>query len=62
MQKEVSPSHKLQDYTYKKQNPFKMKEDKPSQRNCCNQLCHPNLSHIEQECQKSLTQGKIQIQ
>ena len=30
MQKEVSPSLKLQDYAYEKQIPFKMKEDHPS--------------------------------
>ena len=34
----------------------------PSQRNCQNQLSHPSLSHIEQECQKRLIQGKIHIQ
>ena len=37
-------------------------EDNPSQKNCQNQLSHPSLSHIEQECQESLTQGKILIQ
>ena len=31
-----------------------------SQRNFQNQLSHPGLSHIEQECQESLIQGKIQ--
>ena len=30
------------------------KEDNPSQRNCQNQLSHPNLSYIEQEFQKNL--------
>ena len=39
-----------------------LKEDNPSQRNCQNQLSHPGLSHIEQECQESLMQGKIHIQ
>ena len=38
------------------------KEENPSQRNCQNQLSHPSLSHIEQECQESLIQGKIHIQ
>ena len=37
-------------------------EDNPSQRNCQNQLSHPGLSHIEQECQENLIQGKIHIQ
>ena len=27
-----------------------------------NQLSHPNLSYIEQECQEGLIQGKIHIQ
>ena len=39
-----------------------MKKDNPSQRNCQNQLSHPSLSHIEQDCQESLIQGNIQIQ
>ena len=30
------------------------------QKNYQNQLSHPGLSHIEQECQESLIQGKIQ--
>ena len=33
-----------------------------TQRNCQNQLSHPGLSHIEQECQGSLIQGKIHNQ
>ena len=37
-------------------------EDNPSHRNCQNQLSHPSLSQIEQECQESLIQGKIHIQ
>ena len=37
------------------------KEDNPSQRNCYNQLSHPSLPQIEQECQESLIQGKIHI-
>ena len=41
---------------------FGLKEDNPSQRNCQNQLGHPSLSHIEQECQESMIQGKIHIQ
>ena len=59
MQKEVLPSHKLQDHAYEYQNPFGLKEDNLSQRNCQNQLSHPSLSHIEQECQGSLIQGNI---
>ena len=43
------------------QNPFRLKEDNLSQRNCQNQLSHPSLSHIEQECQESLIQGMIHI-
>ena len=59
MQKKVLLSHKLQEYAYEYYNPFGLKEDNLSQRNCQNQLCHPGLSHTEQECQKSLIQGKI---
>ena len=39
-----------------------LKEENPSQRNCQNQLNHPSLSHIEQECQESLIKGKIHSQ
>ena len=39
-----------------------LKEDNFSHRNCQNQLIHPSSSHIEQECQESLIQGKIHIQ
>ena len=59
MQKEVLLSNKLQDHAYDYQNPFGLKEDNLSQRNCQNQLSHPGLSHTEQECQESLIQGKI---
>ena len=62
VQKEVLLSHKLRDHAYEYQNPFELKEDNLSQRNCQNQLSHPSLSHIEQECQESLIQGKIYIQ
>ena len=62
MQKEVLLSHKLQDHAYEQQNLSRLKEDNSSERNCQNQLSHPSLSHIEQECQESLIQGKIQIQ
>ena len=31
-------------------NPFRLKENKPSHRNCLNQLSHPRLSHMEQGC------------
>ena len=34
-------------------------EDNFSERNCQNQSSHPGLSHLEQECQESLIQGKI---
>ena len=59
VQKEVLLSHKLQDHAYEYQNPFKLKEDNLSERNCQNQLSHPGLSHTEQEFQESLTPGKI---
>ena len=62
MQKEVLPSHKLQDHAHEQQNPFRSKEDNPSHRNGQNQLNHPSLSHMEQECQESLIQEIIQIQ
>ena len=62
MQKEVLLSHKLPDHAYEYQNPFGLKEDNPSQRNCQNQLSHPDLTHTEQECQDSLIQGKIHKQ
>ena len=62
VQKKVLSSHKLQDLAYEYQNPFGLKEDNPSQRNCQNQLSHPGLSHTEEECQESLTQGKINNQ
>ena len=51
MEKEVPPSRKLQDHPYEQQNPFKLKEDNPYQRNCQDELSHPSLSHMEQECQ-----------
>ena len=41
------------------QNPFRLKEDNLSRRNCQNQLSHSGLSHTEQEWQESLIQGKI---
>ena len=62
VQKEVLLSHKLQDHVYEYQNPFGLKEDNLSQRNCQNQLSHPGLSHREQECQESLIQEKIHNQ
>ena len=61
-QKEVYPWHKLWDHAYEYQNPFGLKEDNFSQRNCQNQLSHPGLSHIEQEFQKSLIQGETHNQ
>ena len=48
MQKEVLLSHKLRDHAYEYQNPFELKEDNLSQRNCQSQLSHPSLSHTEQ--------------
>ena len=36
LQKELPPSHKLQDHADELQNPFKLKEDNPSQINCYN--------------------------
>ena len=62
MQKEDLPSHKLRDHAYEYHNLFGLKEDNLSQRNCQNQLSHPGLSHIEQECHESLIQGKIRNQ
>ena len=59
MQKEDLPSHQLQDHAYKYQNLFRLKEDNLSQRSYQNRLSHAGLSHIEQECQESLIQGKI---
>ena len=62
VQKEDLLSHKLRDHAYEYQNLFGLKEGNLSQRNCQNQLSHPDLSHIEQECQESLIQGKIHNQ
>ena len=62
MQKEVLPSHKLRDHANESKNPFGLKEDNPSQRNCQNQLIHPGLSHIEQVCLESLIERKIHNQ
>ena len=59
VQKEILPSHKLQDHAFEYQNPFRLKGDNLSQRNCQNQLSHPGLSHTEQECQVNLIQGMI---
>ena len=58
MQKEVLPSHKLQDHAYEQQNLFGLKKDNPSQRNWQNQLSHPTSSHNEHEFQESLILGK----
>ena len=62
VQKEVLFSHKLREHEYEYQNPFELKEETLSQRNFRNQLSHTGLSHLEQECQESLTQGKIHNQ
>ena len=61
-QKEVRSSHKLQDHAYESWDPFGSKEDNLSHRNCQNQLSHPGLSHLEQECQENLIQAKIHNQ
>ena len=62
VQKDVLPSRKPQDHFYEWQNPFRLKENNPSQRNCQNQLSNLCLYHIEKERQQSLIQGKIYIQ
>ena len=62
VQKEVLLPNKLRDRAYECQNPFELKEDNLSQRNCQNQLSHPGLSHTDQECQESLIQGRIHNQ
>ena len=41
---------------------FGLKKDNLSQRNCQDQLSHPDLSHTWQECLESLIQGKIHNQ
>ena len=51
----------MQDHAYEQQNPFGLKEDDPSQRNCQNQLSHPSLSYIERRCQGRLIQEKVHI-
>ena len=60
--KAVLLSHKLRHHAYEYLNPFGLKEDNLSKRNCQNQLSHPGLSHTEQECQESLIEGKIHNQ
>ena len=37
-------------------------KERERERNCKNKLSHPTLSHIDQEFQESLMQGKIHIQ
>ena len=46
MQKEVLTLHKLRDHAYKYQNPFGLKEDNLSRRNCQNHLSHPGLGNV----------------
>ena len=60
--KEAFLSHKQEDHAYEQENLFVLNEDNPLQRNCQNQWSHPTLSHIEQECQETLIEGKIHIQ
>ena len=62
VQKEVLPSHRLQGHAYEYYNAFGLKKDNLSQRKYQNHLSHPDLSHIVQECQESLTQRKIKNQ
>ena len=62
IQKEVLPWHKLRDHAYEYENPFELKEDNLSQINCQNQLSHPGLFHLQQECLESLIWGKIHNQ
>ena len=62
VQKEVFLSHKLRDHADEYHNPFELKEDNLSRKNCQNQLSHTGLFHTEQEGQESLIQGKIHNQ
>ena len=54
MQKEVALQHKLRDHAYEYQNPFGLKEDNFSWKNCQDQLIYSGLSPTEQECQERL--------
>ena len=62
LQKKVLLSHKLWDHAYEYLNPFGLKKNNLSLRNCRNQLSHPGLPHTEQDCQESLIQEKIHYQ
>ena len=62
VQKEVLLSHTLREHAYQYKNPFRLKKDNLSWRNCQNQLSYPRLFHTEQECQEILIQGKIRNQ
>ena len=57
VQKEVLLSHKLRDHAYEYQNPFGLKEDNLSQRDCENQLSHP-VCLTKSMNVRSLIQGK----
>ena len=57
VQKEVFPSKMMH---MSSRILFRLEEDKTSQRNCQNQLSDLSLSHVEQQCQEILIQGKIQ--
>ena len=59
---EVKPVKNICKVLQSFQNPSGLKKDNHSQRDCLNQLSHQSLSHIKQEHQESLTQGKIHIQ
>ena len=60
VQKEVLLSHKLHDHVLVTKSFWT--KNYSLQLNRQNQLSHPILSHIEQECQESLIEGKIHIQ
>ena len=62
VQTEVFSTFKVQDPAYEKLNPIGFNEDNASQGNRQNQLSHPGLSYIQQECQESLIQRKIHNQ
>ena len=60
---EVPPALKLQDHAYKYLNLFGLKETerKPLTEILPDQLSHPNLSQIKEECQRSLIQERSHI-
>ena len=60
MQKEIIPLHKLQDHALVVSESFQIKGTSSLTEKSC-ELSHSSVSHIEQECQESLIQGKIYI-